>query len=134
MPHMDGVGFLQPAREIYPDAKRALLTAYADTNAAISAINQANIDYFFMKPWDPPRSISIRSSTICWMTGRRPIVLHFRESACWERGGRRDATSCAIFWRGVTFHISGSMLKGRRMIRKRSVCLRRLGLMQPSCR
>ena len=54
MPHMDGVNFLQAARAIYPNAKRALLTAYADTNAAISAINQANIDYFFMKPWDPP--------------------------------------------------------------------------------
>ena len=39
---------------MFPDAKRALLTAYADTNAAISAINQANLDYFFMKPWDPP--------------------------------------------------------------------------------
>jgi thioredoxin reductase (NADPH) len=45
---------LQEARHIYPDAKRTLLTAYADTNAAISAINQANLDYFFMKPWDPP--------------------------------------------------------------------------------
>jgi len=54
MPQMDGVGFLQEARQIYPDAKRALLTAYADTNAAISAINQASLDYFFMKPWDPP--------------------------------------------------------------------------------
>ena len=40
--------------QIFPDAKRALLTAYADTNAAISAINQANINYFFLKPWDPP--------------------------------------------------------------------------------
>ena len=54
MPNMDGVGFLQEARQIFPDAKRALLTAYADTNAAISAINQTNLDYFFMKPWDPP--------------------------------------------------------------------------------
>lgn len=54
MPHMDGVGFLQEARQIFPNAKRALLTAYADTNAAISAINQANLDYFLMKPWDPP--------------------------------------------------------------------------------
>jgi thioredoxin reductase (NADPH) len=54
MPQMDGVAFLQTARNIYPDAKRALLTAYADTSAAISAINQANIDYFFLKPWDPP--------------------------------------------------------------------------------
>jgi thioredoxin reductase (NADPH) len=54
MPHMDGVTFLQEARQIFPEAKRALLTAYADTNAAISAINQASLDYFFMKPWDPP--------------------------------------------------------------------------------
>jgi thioredoxin reductase (NADPH) len=54
MPKLDGVGFLQEARQIFPDAKRALLTAYADTNAAISAINEASINYFFMKPWDPP--------------------------------------------------------------------------------
>jgi thioredoxin reductase (NADPH) len=54
MPRMDGVSFLQEARDIFPDAKRALLTAYADTNAAISAINEASIHYFFMKPWDPP--------------------------------------------------------------------------------
>src|SRR5436305_6028044 len=54
MPRMDGVQFLQEAMRIYPDAKRALLTAYADTNAAISAINDAVINYFFMKPWDPP--------------------------------------------------------------------------------
>jgi thioredoxin reductase (NADPH) len=54
MPKMDGVEFLQQALTVYPEAKRALLTAYADTNAAISAINQAGINYFFLKPWDPP--------------------------------------------------------------------------------
>src|SRR5277367_3508427 len=54
MPHMDGVAFLQEAMHIFPDAKRALLTAYADTNAAIGAINEASINYFFLKPWDPP--------------------------------------------------------------------------------
>src|SRR6202030_1557793 len=54
MPRMDGVVFLQEAMHIFPDAKRALLTAYADTNAAISAINQASITDFFLKPWDPP--------------------------------------------------------------------------------
>ena len=54
MPRMNGVEFLQEGMHIFPEAKRALLTAYADTNAAISAINEANINYFFMKPWDPP--------------------------------------------------------------------------------
>ena len=54
MPRMNGVEFLQHATQIFPDAKRALLTAYADTNAAISAINEASIHYFFLKPWDPP--------------------------------------------------------------------------------
>src|SRR5215471_2610531 len=54
MPKMDGVRFLQEARDVFPEARRALLTAYADTNAAISAINEASINYFFLKPWDPP--------------------------------------------------------------------------------
>ncbi|MGA2429964.1 MAG: FAD-dependent oxidoreductase [Candidatus Acidiferrum sp.] len=54
MPSMDGVGFLAEAMDIHPQAKRALLTAYADTNAAIDAINEAKIHYYLMKPWDPP--------------------------------------------------------------------------------
>src|SRR2546423_1136973 len=54
MPQMDGVGFLTEAMDIHPQAKRALLTAYADTNAAIDAINEARVHYYLMKPWDPP--------------------------------------------------------------------------------
>jgi thioredoxin reductase (NADPH) len=54
MPSMDGVGFLAQAMDLHPQAKRALLTAYADTNAAIDAINEARIHYYLMKPWDPP--------------------------------------------------------------------------------
>lgn len=54
MPEMEGVDFLQQAREIYPDAKRVLLTAYSDTDAAIRAINDVQLDYYLMKPWDPP--------------------------------------------------------------------------------
>jgi thioredoxin reductase (NADPH) len=54
MPGMSGVEFLEHALQIYPNAKRALLTAYADTDAAIQAINSVQIDHYFMKPWDPP--------------------------------------------------------------------------------
>jgi thioredoxin reductase (NADPH) len=54
MPQMDGIGFLAEAKKLFPDAKRALLTAYADTSAAINAINEVNVHYFFLKPWDPP--------------------------------------------------------------------------------
>lgn len=54
MPGMSGVEFLQEAIEIFPDAKRVLLTAYADTEAAIRAINEVGLDHYLMKPWDPP--------------------------------------------------------------------------------
>jgi thioredoxin reductase (NADPH) len=54
MPQMDGVNFLSEAMEMHPLAKRALLTAYADTSAAIDAINEARVHYYLMKPWDPP--------------------------------------------------------------------------------
>ncbi len=54
MPQISGVEFLEQALKIFPQAKRALLTAYADTDAAIRAINSTQIDYYLMKPWDPP--------------------------------------------------------------------------------
>ena len=54
MPQMSGVEFLEQALKIFPQAKRALLTAYADTDAAIQAINSTQIDYYLLKPWDPP--------------------------------------------------------------------------------
>ncbi len=54
MPGMDGVSFLIKATEFFPDAKRVLLTAYSDTDAAIKAINEVHLDYYLMKPWDPP--------------------------------------------------------------------------------
>src|SRR5215210_643053 len=54
MPGMSGVEFLADAVKLFPDAKRVLLTAYADTDAAIAAINEAGISYYLLKPWDPP--------------------------------------------------------------------------------
>ncbi|MEO0473371.1 MAG: response regulator, partial [Bacteroidota bacterium] len=54
MPEMLGVEFLEQAKEFYPAAKRILLTAYSDTDAAIKAINDVQLDYYLLKPWDPP--------------------------------------------------------------------------------
>ncbi len=54
MPEMLGVDFLRQARSFFPNAKRVLLTAYSDTEAAIRAINDVQLDYYLMKPWDPP--------------------------------------------------------------------------------
>ena len=54
MPNMTGTEFLNEARAFYPDARKVLLTAYADTEAAIASINRIGLDYYLMKPWDPP--------------------------------------------------------------------------------
>ena len=54
MPSMSGVEFLEEAIKLYPETKRVLLTAYADTDAAIASINALDLDYYLMKPWDPP--------------------------------------------------------------------------------
>jgi thioredoxin reductase (NADPH) len=54
MPEMEGVDFLEQAKKIYPEAKRVLITAYSDTDAAIKAINEVQLDYYLVKPWDPP--------------------------------------------------------------------------------
>jgi len=54
MPQMSGTEFLMQARQVYPDARKVLLTAYADTDVAIAGINQVQLDHYLMKPWDPP--------------------------------------------------------------------------------
>jgi thioredoxin reductase (NADPH) len=54
MPQMNGIEFLEQAMDVYPGARRALLTAYADTGAAIDAINVVDVDNYLLKPWDPP--------------------------------------------------------------------------------
>src|SRR6476646_1309899 len=54
MPEMEGIAFLEKANEIFPDAKKVLLTAYSDIDAAIKAINNVKLDYYLLKPWHPP--------------------------------------------------------------------------------
>src|ERR1043165_9585826 len=54
MPQMNGIEFLEAAMDLFPRARRALLTAYADNDAAIQAINVVDVDHYLLKPWDPP--------------------------------------------------------------------------------
>lgn len=75
MPGMSGVEFLERAMEVFPDAKRVLLTAYADTEAAIRAINDVKVDYYLLKPWDPPEEKLYPPLTDLldeWLAGYRP--------------------------------------------------------------
>lgn len=75
MPSVTGVDVLRASRSIYPDAKKALLTAYADTDAAISAINDVGLDHYIMKPWDPPdtKLYPILDDLLSdWQAGYRP--------------------------------------------------------------
>ena len=63
MPQMTGIEFLEQAMDLYPAARRVLLTAYADTHAAIDAINVVDLDHYLLKPWDPPEEKLYPSST-----------------------------------------------------------------------
>jgi thioredoxin reductase (NADPH) len=75
MPGMTGVDFLEAAIPLFPDAKRVLLTAYADTEAAIRAINSARIHYYLNKPWDPPEEKLypvLDDLLAAWNNGHKP--------------------------------------------------------------
>lgn len=76
MPQMSGVEFLNKAIGVYPDSRRVLLTAYADTDAAIQAINQAHIHHYLLKPWDPPEEqlYPVLDDLLeDWQAGYRPV-------------------------------------------------------------
>lgn len=75
MPEMEGVEFLEKALDIFPEAKRVLLTAYSDTDAAIRGINNVQLDYYLTKPWDPPEEklFPVLSDLLDeWQSGYRP--------------------------------------------------------------
>jgi len=81
MPEMLGVDFLEKARKLHPKAKRVLLTAYSDTDAAIRAINDVQLDYYLMKPWDPPeeRLFPVLNDLLDeWQAGYKPLYSGIR--------------------------------------------------------
>jgi len=83
MPQMTGIDLLLSAQALYPGAKKVLLTAYADTEAALDAINRVRLDYYLMKPWDPPEEKlypildDLLSDWIAWMypPGQRSFTI-----------------------------------------------------------
>jgi thioredoxin reductase (NADPH) len=75
MPDLEGVELLTASRELFPDAKRVLLTAYADTEAAVRAINSARLDHYLMKPWDPPENLlypTLHDLLAAWQATHKP--------------------------------------------------------------
>lgn len=81
MPEMNGVDLLENSLRLFPDAKRVLLTAYADTEAAIAAINRAEIHYYILKPWDPPeeRLFPVTDDLLDdWRANYRPVFAGVR--------------------------------------------------------
>jgi thioredoxin reductase (NADPH) len=81
MPEVEGVEVLTRARELFPEAKRVLLTAYADTTAAIKAINSAQLDYYLLKPWDPPEQLlypTLHDLLNSWQAAYRPAFAGLR--------------------------------------------------------
>ncbi len=93
MPGMDGVEFLERAMDLFPAARRVLLTAYAETDAAIRAINDVDLDHYLLKPWDPPDEkfypVIDELLDVWARTDRRPprelrVVGHRWSSRCYE--------------------------------------------------
>ena len=102
MPEMLGVDFIKEARQHFPEAKRTLLTAYSDTDAAIRAINEVQLDYYFVKPWGPARRKAFSG------TGRPAGRLAIGLRAPPTRGLRLlgistllNRTNLKIFWRAI---------------------------------
>ncbi|HKY45906.1 MAG TPA: response regulator [Pyrinomonadaceae bacterium] len=116
MPGLSGVEFLEQAIELFPDAKRALLTAYADTDAAIAAINEAGVNHFLLKPWEPPEENLypvIDDLLEDWIATFPP---QFEGIRVLGNAGRRIRTTSKIFSLAITSLTSGSTSRLRKQI------------------
>jgi thioredoxin reductase (NADPH) len=94
MPRMNGVDFLEQAMDLVPQARRALVTAYADTNAAIQAINVVDVDHYLLKPWEPPEEKFY------------PVVDELLEA--WQREGKEPEHKIKILghpWSAASYEI-----------------------------
>lgn len=122
MPGMSGVQFLERSREFYPDARRVLLTAYADTEAAIQAINSARIHYYLNKPWDPPEEklYPILNDLLeSWKSGFKPrfegltVIGHRWSQRDHEVRSFLSCNHISYRWLNITSEDAAKLLDGR---------------------
>ena len=111
MPNMTGTEFLTRAQRFYPDAWKVLLTAYADTEAAIACINTIGLDHYLMKPWDPPDQnlYPVLDDLLSdWLASAPfPMMAFEWQAPC----GRPIVIISRTSWRAIAFPTSGSILK-----------------------
>ena len=101
MPGMLGVEVLAKAREVFPLARRVLLTAYSDIDAAVRGINEAHLDHYLSKPWEPPEERLFPSSTNSSTTGARNTNRLKKASVSSDTSGRPGRTRSNRSWSGT---------------------------------
>ena len=130
MPQMNGVDFLEQAMDLVPQARRALLTAYADTNAAIAAINVVDVDHYLLKPWEPPEEklYPVIDELLEPLAARRKPAEH--EIKILGHRWSRPRTRCATSWPATWCPIAGTTST----IPTGSGCSTAAGRPAPGCR
>ena len=124
MPQMSGIEFLEQAMDMFPLARRVLLTAYADTHAAIDAINVVDLDHYLLKPWDPPEEKLypvIDALLEAWRRRRRASDRRTPRSSA--TAGTGDPRRCGSSWPATGCPTAGIMAdepKGERMLEPRA--------------
>ena len=108
MPEMTGIEFLAEAAPLFPTAKRVLLTAYADRDVAIRAINEVRLDYYLMKPWEPPEQL-LYPALDDLLQDWKPAIARPSKGSRWSTtAGPSAASRSATSWRATTCPIAGS--------------------------
>ena len=110
MPQMNGIEFLEQAMDLFPRARRVLLTAYADTDAAIEAINVVDLDHYLLKPWDPPEEKLypvVDALLEAWPA--TPDAASRARSGWSGTAGRRRRSRCATSWPATWCRTAGTL-------------------------
>ena len=112
MPGLQGTDVLAQSRDTYPLARRVLLTAYSDIDAAVRAINVAHLDHYLSKPWDPPEECLFPVVDDLLDAGRREYLPEARDCGSSDTSGRRGRMRSRTSSPATSFPIAGSTSRG----------------------